>query len=429
MTQLLVGSADVNNPGSWTTTPLWSKVNDPSDTGTPPSSYITKANNSTGACRVGTLVSTVGTLQDPGVHTGHILHIYCMRTGSRATTLAVTLYEGTTSRATFNASPASATYTEFTYTLTSTEAAAITNYANLNLDINCTASGSSNAPRVSCVWLEVPGNPLISVKTNLPAYIVGRDNIKGNTPAYTNGANPTIPASTAQPVYLNGQDTFKGSTYAYSAGWDTGKSNLASYLDGVALQPGVLAAFLSGLDTQKGSTYAFVVGQDTGKGNQVAYLEGSAGGGSGTASLAVWTIGLENPLIPDGYIGGSGIWRDETGGTSNIYQSIDEASPSDSDYICNVDQAIGSYYEMSLSNPVGTPGDGDVVVFFRGRDSTGLGHAQATIELRQGATVIASMQQVLSSMPVTYYFALTPAEKASITNWNDLRIRIIANIM
>jgi hypothetical protein len=67
--QNAIPSGDVS-AGSWTTAPLWSKVDeidaiDESDS-------IRLAANTTGACRLGPLVRCAGTaLGDPGVHTDH----------------------------------------------------------------------------------------------------------------------------------------------------------------------------------------------------------------------------------------------------------------------------------------------------------------------------------------------------------------------
>jgi len=152
MTQNAVPSADVS-AGSWTTAPLWSKVDEipASDT-----DFIALANNTTGACRVGTLKTTGGgAISDPFVHTNHVLRMRGKRTGSKTTTIVTSLYQGTTLIASFSQNLASS-FTDYSYTLTETQAGNITNYTDLRIDVNCSASGSNNAPNISAVSLDVP---------------------------------------------------------------------------------------------------------------------------------------------------------------------------------------------------------------------------------------------------------------------------------
>lgn len=209
MTQTLVPTADVSNSG-WTTAPLWSKVDDPNDT--TPADYITRANNSTGACRVGPCAALEGRIVDPAVHTSHILKIDCARTGTKSTTIVVSVYQGTTLITSgLSASPTASSYALFSYTLTTTEAGNISNYADLRLDVNCTLSGSSNAPRVSACWLEIPGTAAQDyIDTGLaesPLKASGAEEFTLAPIVYTEIGSNISPLSTAGPdisIFLDG---------------------------------------------------------------------------------------------------------------------------------------------------------------------------------------------------------------------------------
>src|SRR6188768_194897 len=49
------------------------------------------------------------------------------------------------------------------------------------------------------------------------------------------------------------------------------------------------------------------------------------------------------------------------------------------------------------------------------------------VELRQGATLIATRTPTLTSSLATYEFDLTAPERAAITNWTTLRLHFIGN--
>jgi hypothetical protein len=155
-------------------------------------------------------------------------------------------------------------------------------------------------------------------------------------------------------------------------------------------------------------------------------LTSPTGGGGGSLSLtkASWTIGIDNLLIPDGYVAKTGTWLNELGSESNLHLSVDETVASDTDYIYDTLPTNNNYYEFSLSDPSGTPLDGDIVIFWRGEC---IGTTMSVqVQLRQGtSTVIAQSSQTLQVGARTYYYILTPAERSNITDWNNLRLRII----
>ena len=114
-------------------------------------------------------------------------------------------------------------------------------------------------------------------------------------------------------------------------------------------------------------------------------------------------------------------WTPSTGTTR--YGVIDEASYSDTDYISttagNREQICG------LSNPSETPGAGGGTLRWRGKaGSTG---KTITPSILQGTTVIkAGSAQALTTSFAGYTLTLSEAEMASITNWTDLRVRVVS---
>ena len=117
-------------------------------------------------------------------------------------------------------------------------------------------------------------------------------------------------------------------------------------------------------------------------------------------------------------------WTNELGGTTNLYQSIDEPEADDNDYISSPIIEVGgnSYYETQLgplSDPLGNTGH---VVRYRIGKASGGATLNATISLRQGATEVASWSHTVTST-VTYNQTLTSGQADSITDYGDLRLR------
>lgn len=154
-----------------------------------------------------------------------------------------------------------------------------------------------------------------------------------------------------------------------------------------------------------------------------AYIAGLQTGGSSVSSHSAFIIGIDNNLVPDGDVTKVGVWKNEIGATTNLYQSIDEIVANDNDYVWNIDPQNGDYIEFSLSNPISTPGDGDVVIFVRVKVKTGVPDS-IYADLYQGTTQKAELWMWPTSIAYTYHYTLTPAQKSSITDWTDLRIRI-----
>jgi hypothetical protein len=146
--QIVRPTSDVTT-GSWGTTPLFSKVNDQSD-----ATVITSPAAAT-ECEL-----ALGDPTAPSVDTGHILTVRCYATGSGAgEKLTHYLYQGTTLIATSAAntiSRGSGSIADYSYTLTTGEAALITDYTDLRIRMARTTGGGGETITVAECWLEVP---------------------------------------------------------------------------------------------------------------------------------------------------------------------------------------------------------------------------------------------------------------------------------
>jgi hypothetical protein len=113
---------------------------------------------------------SLGDVTDPQSGAGHTFRYRIAKTddgvvdgGGNAVTVTVRLMQGTTEIAADSAQTATGTWTQYELTLTSGQADAITNYADLRLEFVTSASGGSPANRrggaVSWAELEVPDAP------------------------------------------------------------------------------------------------------------------------------------------------------------------------------------------------------------------------------------------------------------------------------
>ncbi|MCH9050285.1 MAG: hypothetical protein IIA72_04295, partial [Proteobacteria bacterium] len=102
-------------------------------------------------------------LIDPEGHTGHVVHLYAKRLDPiENASLTITLRQGATTLAIRTFLDLSSVYLLFQVLLTTTEAAAITNYGDLNVEMKATASNSLGAIRITQIYLEVPIPPFSS---------------------------------------------------------------------------------------------------------------------------------------------------------------------------------------------------------------------------------------------------------------------------
>lgn len=109
-----------------------------------------------------------------------------------------------------------------------------------------------------------------------------------------------------------------------------------------------------------------------------------------------------------------------------LYAKVDEVAASDADFI----SATGDdYCEMGLSD-IEAPGAGDVILRVRVRRPASSDDATLIVKLMEGSTVITErLVDVTSSSFVTASLTLTSGEKAAITDWSDLRVRLSRTLL
>lgn len=118
-------------------------------------------------------------------------------------------------------------------------------------------------------------------------------------------------------------------------------------------------------------------------------------------------------------------FEDELAGTTNIYLSIDEVTPSDADYVVS-NSGSGGTYESGLT-VVGDPTSSELhVLKVRAESDGGATEMDATFSIVEGTNVIASW--TVESVPsgiVEYEFRMTKEQIDSITDYSDLRWRVV----
>jgi len=104
-----------------------------------------------------------------------------------------------------------------------------------------------------------------------------------------------------------------------------------------------------------------------------------------------------------------------------LYAALDEVTPDDGDFIASEGTSVGEVLLAPISPPVA----GDVLIRVRhGRDPAATDLLSLIVTLAQGATVIATRTfEEISSAFTTSTITLTPAERALITDWTNLRLR------
>jgi hypothetical protein len=140
---------------------------------------------------------------------------------------------------------------------------------------------------------------------------------------------------------------------------------------------------------------------------------------------------------PSADIANPGGWTTHTGGTTNLYATINEVTPDDTTYIQSPAGPANAVYVTKLSAVV-APGvtSGH---WIRMRTSASLDNQQSitiTQELRQGyvnesnqGTLIASQTRsgITSTTWTTSAYNLTAAEAGAITDYSNLYFRFIAS--
>jgi hypothetical protein len=146
-------SSGVNNPGTYTVTPLWDKLDEssPDDNTT----EIVSDNNVSESDGAGFEVA-LSTLTDPQSSTGHTLRWRAQKQqGGRTTNVSCRLYQGATPISpTRTLTNIGTTYITDTYTLGAAEVDAITDYANLRVRCWTAISGGGPATSSAFTWIE-----------------------------------------------------------------------------------------------------------------------------------------------------------------------------------------------------------------------------------------------------------------------------------
>jgi hypothetical protein len=134
-----------------------------------------------------------------------------------------------------------------------------------------------------------------------------------------------------------------------------------------------------------------------------------------------------------------GGYTDQSGGSTNIYTAINEATPNDTNYIQSPTSPSNAVYVTKLS-AVTAPGvtSGHII---RMRTSASLDNQQnisITQELRQGYTNESSLGTLIASQtrsPINSTtwtlseYTLTAAEAGAITDYSNLYFRFISTVV
>jgi len=123
-------------------------------------------------------------------------------------------------------------------------------------------------------------------------------------------------------------------------------------------------------------------------------------------------------------------WTDQTGSTTTIFNSIDEVSASDADYIRSPTPPNASVARFRLSDPTAGKTLVDPVKVRYRFKKTSSDDQQLIVSLKQGTTLIASWTHTGGGLTETFQTAeqtLSSGELASITDFNNLYIEFQAS--
>jgi hypothetical protein len=129
-------------------------------------------------------------------------------------------------------------------------------------------------------------------------------------------------------------------------------------------------------------------------------------------------------------------WEEDDGGTTAIFDQIDESVADDADYIRTglaPSNAIFVTKLSALEDPVSS--SNHVVRYRYGKDASGGAQINITVQLRQGyvsegtpGTLIAAQTHTdAGAFPQAGSFTLTGGEADSITDYADLYLRFVAS--
>lgn len=126
-----------------------------------------------------------------------------------------------------------------------------------------------------------------------------------------------------------------------------------------------------------------------------------------------------------------GNWTDEGGATSNLFQSIDEVTASDADYVQSEANPNNSSYLVRLSDPGGTVSTASPIVIRYRYEKEGNSTVDLTVELVESATTPVTRASTshldIGTAVVSGAITLTTAEKSAVSNWSDLYLRFTAD--
>ncbi len=226
----------------------------------------------------GTFEVKLDSVGDPVSNTGHIVHIYAMAFGSGGPErIDVYLYEATTLIATVagNWAPGRSAYADANYTLTTLEADAIGDYADLRVRVVEASIPAGESIRVTQIYMEFPDEPASTAASSQQAYIAGSVQASDNQQAYIAGG---VDVSDSHQAYIAGGLLASDGQQAYIAGTDTALSNQEAYIAG-------------GVDVVD-NTEAYIVGSVNVSDNQQAYVEGVAAGTDVSDSTEAYIAGV-----------------------------------------------------------------------------------------------------------------------------------------
>jgi hypothetical protein len=120
-----------------------------------------------------------------------------------------------------------------------------------------------------------------------------------------------------------------------------------------------------------------------------------------------------------------GSWTTQSGGTANLFATLDEGVADDNDYVISALNA-NSTYEVRLSSVAPAIIPRAHLIALRGRkDASGGNTKGVTVDLVQGSTVIGTMPFPDLPFAVTQQNISVPKSMASqITDYSDLRVRL-----
>lgn len=363
---------------------------------------------------------SLSNVTDPAVATGHILRwrYRIPVTPSGAWTVTAQIVEGTTVRATDTANGAALTaYVQREYTLTAGEANSITDYTNLFVVFTATVPGAAQFERPTAdasvgSWVTQAGgstNLYQTIDETSPSdadYIQSPALAAGGA-AYTYGAT----LSGATDPMTDAGFTFRFRYQATNAGV-TIKGRLkqgTTLIKEVSVTNAALAWTTSTTALSAGEVALITDFAALTFEAEASYPT------TATPTAFVYARPLTDEIL--------GTW-DSSPPATPMALNIDETSPNDADWISETQVLLApAAYVTKLSTVADPLTDADHTLRVRARRA-GAGIVDLSIEIRQGAIVVASRQQGLTTLDTTYEFALTAGEASLLTDYSAILLAV-----